>query len=656
MNRKKRKNLIITAVALAICLVFAVFFIPQGNNITASADENDVFKFTSIDTVIDVRENKTLAVTETLTAVWSQRKTSLIRDIQRISKTTRIIDGKKYSGENYFAKISDISATLNGSECTAVLIGKGDDLYLSDFFSVEMYASDGAKLETGVPYTFVLNYVYDMSDDKYSGFDDFTFDILGYEMNDTDSFHAKVSFPEGTRLEDAGVTVRENLSSDWNPDGVLEEYVKVSENSVEVNAHNRTKGLTLQVILPEGTFTVKNETVWYYWILLFLSLGAVVAVVVLTIKNFPQRPVQTVEFYPPEELSVMEFSAITHKKARSKDVAALVLKWADLGLITVEKDGPADLILRVNAEAEADKILACKEKVYSDGKTYFSNAEEKNYFCTLFPKGAESEFSTFQFKVAGYAAHKKLYEVSKALEKQGNDLKVMQPTNARKLIPFLGLLPAAFIMIYHCILLEEFVPVFFLIFLAAGTFAGTTGITDEGKLLTPLILIFPVMFFAMPYFAFLSIFAMPRYDYARILYIAPAIYAVCMLVIPFIIGRRTEKANKLYGRILGFKNFLLKAELPRIELMFEENPDYFSDILPWCYILGISKKVRKRLAVLKAINVPRVIQDDINLTTFGACMVYCSRAGAPRSSGGGGGGGFGGSSGGGGGGGGSRSR
>ena len=36
-----------------------------------------------------------------------------------------------------------------------------------------------------------------MSDDKFSGYDDFMFDVLVYAMAFTRKFHAVIEFPEG---------------------------------------------------------------------------------------------------------------------------------------------------------------------------------------------------------------------------------------------------------------------------------------------------------------------------------------------------------------------------------------------------------------------------------------------------------------------------
>ena len=51
---------------------------------------------------------------------------------------------------------------------------------------------------------------------------------------------------------------------------------------------------------------------------------------------------------------------------------------------------------------------------------------------------------------------------------------------------------------------------------------------------------------------------------------------------------------KTYARLKGFKTFLVKAEKPQLEMLVEENPNYYFDILPYCYVLNITKKVREK--------------------------------------------------------------
>ena len=50
----------------------------------------------------------------------------------------------------------------------------------------------------------------------------------------------------------------------------------------------------------------------------------------------------------------------------------------------------------------------------------------------------------------------------------------------------------------------------------------------------------------------------------------------------------------MLGRINGFKSFLENAEKPRLEQLVMENPEYFYDILPYTYVLGVSSLWMKK--------------------------------------------------------------
>ncbi len=155
---KNRKNSIFALsafVCAALCIATALFALGGlfgGANTTSTANaastvstaapvsdwEQAVFSFDSVRFEATINSDKTLEVTETLVARWSRTgKTSLIRDIQRQSKTTRYVNGKKISGKSYFAKISDISATLDGGDCDWHILPPSDEMYLSDFYSID---------------------------------------------------------------------------------------------------------------------------------------------------------------------------------------------------------------------------------------------------------------------------------------------------------------------------------------------------------------------------------------------------------------------------------------------------------------------------------------------------------------------------------------
>ncbi|MDE6110325.1 MAG: DUF2207 domain-containing protein, partial [Eubacterium sp.] len=135
---------------------------------------------------------------------------------------------------------------------------------------------------------------------------------------------------------------------------------------------------------------------------------------------------------------------------------------------------------------------------------------------------------------------------------------------------------------------------------------------------------------------------------------------VISAIFSFFIRRRTDKGHEYLQRIMGFKKFLETAEKEKLEALVDENPEYYYDILPYAYVLGVSDKWTKNFESI-ALEPPqwyggsvfdRMLFWHFMNTTFNSASAAMTSA--PQSSGGsfsGGGGGFsGGGSGGGGGG------
>lgn len=737
----KNSFVILISVIALIAAVCGVVF-GRGNSVSASAlsaeasSADNNYKFALVDVNVDVNEDKTMRITENLYTTFrnSNTNTGFIRDIQRITRIKRKVHDKDVFGSDIFAPLTDIQFKMfnyNGINDYEAAIEEGfvpdkSDIFRlqempskytyslydnGQFHSIKMQQQLEYKLDAGT-YLFQLSYTYDLSEDKAGGFDDLTLDVLGYDMNYAAAVHGKVNFPKSIDRSNAGVYLNNSSAFEgralWQPDASEGDRLNVKDTSVEFYTCLNTeakRSFTVQVILPDGYFKGLGLTFfWYYIPFVVIAAAAVVALVILALKMIDKKPLETVEFYPPEGMSVMRFSSIWHRGVRDKDTAALILKWAGLGLITIQQDGYSDVILRptgklptrrgtrkrrkapaanvfdefpdrVSAEPSTGGVESSDPFGFGepDGenqissaemKKYFANAAERNYYDALFGGiGGTNMFSSRVFSTQPYSAQRRLYEVTEALKRSGETPPALDGRLSKKakyLFPYISLIPMVCAIAYQCILNQTFVPLFFLIFMAAGSFVlPSMGGPRKAIFIA---YIFPIAFFAMPYFAFIMMGTMPAYDYIRLMYIAPFIWAIGNFALPLLKGRRTEEAHKYYGQMLGFKNFLLKAELPRIQKLFDENPEYFADILPWCFIMGISDKVEKRFKSLEIkINMPQYVTDRVNVYVLAGCMRRAYYSGAPRSSGGGhggfgggGGGGHGGSSGGGGGGGGSR--
>ena len=695
MKKSKKLFAVLAALALMlITLVCSTFISSVGEPEVAYAASDSVdinFEFHQIDVEIQVGKDKVYTVKETLVTYFKKSgiNRGIIRDIQRETTTTRYIGGKQVKGKSFIAQLNNVRASYEGKEI------KPDVEVSSEMYSIYLRKPSG-KIDEG-EYTFVLEYDYDMSDDKVTGYDDFVFDVLGYEMNRTEVLNATVTFPED--ISPDKVSIRTNNSGSpelhtWKPglgNGSELESLQIGSNFIKFTAYPkaRDKGYTVQVILPDGYFSEATLTFyWYYLIAIFFTVVGIGVALYLVLKNSLQgKTVEVVEFYPPEGMSVMEFSSIWHRGARAKDSSALILKWANLGLLTIEKDGEKNLILRPTdiydfntfclkgaapsepsqnpgAETVGENATAANA-LYSDAdKKYFDSITEKKFYFRLFAGiGGDGAFSTRIFKGISDSQKSAFFENIKELVDEGKDKEHLKgdAEKVRTALPFIGLIPTLGVLIFYSILLGQFIPIFFLIFMAAGTFVGVSWRKTPEVFI---MLLFPLAFYGGVFGMFTAFFALTAYDYIGLLWIAPIVWAACLFVCPYFVkGVRTDEAQKTYGRLKGFETFLLKAELPKIQLLFDKNPEYFSDILAWCVIMGISDKVEKRFAPL-SFNMPKFMSEGIRVRWICTCMHHSHFYGLPArhtSSYGGGGGHFSGGGGGhhgshGGGGGGGRSR
>lgn len=55
-------------------------------------------------------------------------------------------------------------------------------------------------------------------------------------------------------------------------------------------------------------------------------------------------------------------------------------------------------------------------------------------------------------------------------------------------------------------------------------------------------------------------------------------------------NQKTDYGQIIYAKVLGFKNYLNTAEKGQLETLVNDDPDYFYNILPYTYVLGVSDK------------------------------------------------------------------
>ena len=107
-----------------------------------------------------------------------------------------------------------------------------------------------------------------------------------------------------------------------------------------------------------------------------------------------------------------------------------------------------------------------------------------------------------------------------------------------------------------------------------------------------------IMFFPFVELVLMLLTTYRRSTQYNTLFVTEIITFVFMIILLIIytanMKKRKEEAAKYYNRIMGFKDYLEKVEKEKLELLVEENPNYFYDILPYAYVLGISNKWSKK--------------------------------------------------------------
>lgn len=110
----------------------------------------------------------------------------------------------------------------------------------------------------------------------------------------------------------------------------------------------------------------------------------------------------------------------------------------------------------------------------------------------------------------------------------------------------------------------------------------------------------------------------------------------CVIVNLFftiIMGRKTAYGEVISARVAGFREFLNTAEKYRLEELVNDNPKYFYNILPYTYVLGISKKWVKNF---ENIPIPDVDMGNFDYSSDGDWGAFNSGIYYPPSSSGGG--------------------
>lgn len=553
-----KKLLLVLLVALMLC-------IPG----VALADE--AYDITDYDVHIKVSENNVLDVVERLTLDFSQQRHGFYYYLQVRGEAWYDMNGEWIS-RNYNQHISDFN--VYG---TPFDLSRDGDYLTAKIGDADTYVS--GKQE------YIISYKLDMGDNGFDEFDEFYRNIINCAYGDTiqnasfiielpkdfDESLVKVSMGEYGSTDDTGVK--------WEKDG----------NALKGHALRPMTGgdiMTIRMEFPDDYFV--NETVlqpWDYALYIISGLLVLLALLLWFAFGRDDKLFPTVEFYAPDGMTPAEAGYVIDGCVDDKDVVSLILYWADKGYLRID-------------EKEKNEFELVKLKDLQNAKSF-----EKKMFSKLFAKGDAVALSSLKYSfyttmsstktgISGYfesARDRQIYTKASKRARAFMGIATMLPIGLA-LFRFVysatyELLPAFIVAIMVSTLISF--PVFML-----ARVAEKWRSTKKSSRIAMLIVSIVILGLVLLGYVVIMPAVFDIREWGVILTTAGA--TLIMLLLTIIMKKRTKQGGEWLAKLIGFKDFIDKAEKDRIRVLVEQNPSYFYNVLPFAYVLGVTDKWAKK--------------------------------------------------------------
>lgn len=584
-------------------------------------------KYKSYDYVIDkydvsivVNKDNTFDITESIVAKFKVPKHGIYRRIPLENNVIRL-DGT--TSVNH-PKITNVSVNNN---YTASKTNKRYELKIGS----PDITSRGSQ-------SYTIKYKYDLGNDPLENCDELYFNIIGNEWDTAiGNITFSISMPEkfdpsklGFSSGLVGATDNEKIEYNINGNTIVGKYNGILDVG---------EGITVRCELPEGYFEVKEEFPFFYFMYIIPIIGLIITIILKLDSLHKEKVVETVEFYPPDNLNSLDAAFMYRGMARGKDVTSLLIYLANKGYIEIIDKGVED-------NNRSSKFTIRKLKDY-DG----DNDNEKLFMMGLFKDG--------RIEVTDKMLSKDFYKTTKRILVDANSNAnlelIFKKVPIWKLCVIVLLMIISFVAVISIPVMKygqyfnSVVTVVSISVLMISTSIGLIigrQIQNKLKLLTIntlMLLALPVLALiynsAILFACFLMVGSIVSYrtqqlttiwkkkhsiyDWINLVIVmcmtflflssttmvgecimTDTVYLggfvtglICFLLMAALLNigpRRTPYGNKILGKLKGFRNFLKMAEKEELEAMVAKDPTYFYKILPYTYVLDISDKWIKK--------------------------------------------------------------
>ena len=532
---------------------------------------------------INVSSDNSYNIKETIVAYFNKEKHGIIRNIPTRNTVTRT-DGSTNTNR---AKITNVNVNEKYS------LSRGAD-------KVKLKIGDAGTVLTG-RHTYQISYTYNIGNDKLKDADEFYLNLIGNQWDtNINKLTFTITMPKDFDTNKIGFSAGKYGTSGIPKDGYFNYSVK---NNVITGTYNKTlppnNGFTVRITLPDGYFEKQKLKITIF------DFIAICLPIILGIIAFSQwekygkdeKIVETIEFNPPDNMNSLDVAYAYKGKANSNDVVSLLIYLANKGYIKIKVEETGSKLLK----SKSYKIIEVKkydgndenerlflERLFKNGTIY--RTENNNVFRCVTKSDLEESF---------YKTVNEIIDNENTSEFKNKIFEKGVWNRAKKIIilsllviltmsigPLLNGTRIKTTVIANLVLVA--ITMLFYLFALSSKFNNTR--------VKNIIILFVISFFASFSFVFVIL-----YDIVSEIIInmnklglielgIQVISLIFIMILVTLMKRRTKYGTEVLGRILGFKTFLKTAEKEKLETLVNQDPEYFYNILPYAYVLGVSDK------------------------------------------------------------------
>ncbi len=574
---------LITIFVLVLCFALVPTFI---SGFTASVHlpkEDRGYEITAYDVNIKINEDGSFDVKEKLDVHFNALSHGIYRWLPLVQSSTYRNPKGKAVKKNFRSTVTNVMYdSFNSSSGTYIV----DTFKENGNYFLQM-GSNTSYVTAGSNKTYAFSYTYNFGNDREKTMDMLYYNIVGTGWDTSISnLTFKITFPKELKNNDVEFYVGRYGESSANSDrvsytfedGVLQGYVAELRYGEAVTVFKE---------LEEGYFNYSTSHILDFVLIAIVVLIVLFTLILFLVKRKKDAIVEVVEFKAPDGLTPTEAGLINDGKVTGDDISSLIVYWASKKFVKIKEEDGSTKIERIIKEEELEgkmktheRILfddmfrsgrqiveakdldlsqntgaRCQKSVSSATKDCFDGKTDTHYTCLL--SLAVALLAIFAFKniyqsvFVGFTAI--LQVVFAAVSIVGLLLvpTLMKYRNKCKKRKFIFLLVLTVIAIFASLLAQ---------------ICYTEAFCDA----------FGVRF----YISFVLVFL--------------------VVVYPFL-ETYTKKGREILGRIRGLKHYILVAEKDKMEMLVNENPQLFYDVLPYAYVLGVSDVYMKKFEDVKII-------------------------------------------------------